>query len=184
MAVLIEANSVVVRREAIDAKYPGGWEAFRAEVPNRTLCADAALARVGFMSFYDVPPFVQGLERRGLVFLDEGRAADIVIVDQQRGPGAPCDWITFQEGYVSPDGTGRVISAGAPGDPFEGFEEPEGWQYEGSLSQSFGYTPIEEGEKCLEFLRHEDGQDVYLSRLTGKVCYVARAGSDQPGRFS
>jgi len=34
MAVLVEAISVIVRREAIAAKLPGGWSHFVDEVPN------------------------------------------------------------------------------------------------------------------------------------------------------
>jgi hypothetical protein len=49
MAVLVEAISVVVRRDAIDRSYEGGWVAFVSSVPNATLCTDDQLARVGFM---------------------------------------------------------------------------------------------------------------------------------------
>lgn len=45
MAVLVEAISVIVRRDAIRGKYPGGWQGFVAAVPNGTLCYDDDLAR-------------------------------------------------------------------------------------------------------------------------------------------
>jgi hypothetical protein len=38
MAVLVEAMSVEVRRDAIDARYPGSWQGFLRAVLNRTLC--------------------------------------------------------------------------------------------------------------------------------------------------
>jgi hypothetical protein len=49
MAVLVEAISVVVRRDAIDRSFEGGWMAFVSRVPNATLCTDNQLARVDFM---------------------------------------------------------------------------------------------------------------------------------------
>ena len=58
MAVLVEAISVVVRRDAIGARYPGGWRGFLSIVPNSTLCADDDLVRVGFMAPPDVEAFI------------------------------------------------------------------------------------------------------------------------------
>jgi len=40
MPVLVEATSVIIKRSAIDEKWPGGWESFVRDVPNQTLCAD------------------------------------------------------------------------------------------------------------------------------------------------
>jgi hypothetical protein len=66
MAVLVEGISVIVRRDAVQSLYPGGWEGFVADAPNKTLCADPNLARVGFMAPDDVKAFVAQLERVGL----------------------------------------------------------------------------------------------------------------------
>ena len=44
MAVLVEAISVIVRRNAIESKYRCGWKAFVDDVPNSTLCADDEIA--------------------------------------------------------------------------------------------------------------------------------------------
>ena len=49
MAFLVEAISVIVRCDAIERAYETGWDGFLEDVPNRTLCADPELARVGFM---------------------------------------------------------------------------------------------------------------------------------------
>ena len=59
MAVLVEAISVVVRREAIDRSFAGGWDSFVSLVPNATLCSDGQLARVGFMDPKAVERFVR-----------------------------------------------------------------------------------------------------------------------------
>jgi hypothetical protein len=60
MAVLVEALSVIVRREAIVRKDSGGWSAFVAAVSNETFCADSELVRVGFIlrgpGYFDTDP--------------------------------------------------------------------------------------------------------------------------------
>lgn len=84
MAVLVEAISVIARADSIAEKFPGGWERFRGESPNNTLCADGELVRIGFMAPHDVKPFIGHLTTRGLTYLSDGIAHDIVVADQQR----------------------------------------------------------------------------------------------------
>ena len=95
MAVLIEAISVVIRRDAIEQSVPGGWTEFFRVVPNSTLCTDGELARVGFMSPDTVGDFIHELEQLGLSFLEEGSCIDITVVDQQKGPTTTCEWLEF-----------------------------------------------------------------------------------------
>ena len=45
MAVLVEGISVIVRRDAVESKYRGGWKGLIADVPNSTLCMDEELIR-------------------------------------------------------------------------------------------------------------------------------------------
>lgn len=71
MAVLVEAISVIVRREAIDELFPDGWGKFIEIVPNDTLCFDDELARVGFMSPVGVEEFVRELESNGLRYITD-----------------------------------------------------------------------------------------------------------------
>jgi hypothetical protein len=54
---------------------------------------------------------------------------------------------------------------------------PEGWKYEGSLSNHFGFVPTGGEQKSLRFLRREEGMDVYVNALTGKEVYVGRTGA-------
>ena len=90
MAVLVEALSVIVRREAIVRKDSGGWSAFVAAVSNPTFCADFELVRVGFMHPDDVGGFIRRLNARGLTFLDgHENAVDLVVIDQREGPTTP-----------------------------------------------------------------------------------------------
>src|SRR5262245_36984742 len=95
MAVLVEGISVIVRRDSVEARYSGGWDQFVADVPNRTFCADSEVARIGFMAPDDVAAFIDFLEKRGLVFLEDGEALDFCVCDQQSGPTCECPWVEF-----------------------------------------------------------------------------------------
>ena len=175
MAVLVEAISVVVRRTAIDAKFPGGWAAFAAHAPNRTLCADGEIARLGFMSPADVESFVRALELAGLTHLDGDTAVDLVVVDQMSGPASPSGWLEFGHVELGPAG-GKVAACRLAGSRVASIMLPEGWEYEGSLSHTYGFIPAGEVDKSLEFLRHENGVDIFLNRLTGQEVYIGRTG--------
>ena len=155
MAVLVEAISVVVRRDAIEEKYHGGWGAFVAALPNAPMCADEELACVGFLGPEEVGDFVETLERGDLTFLEKGDAIDLAVADQQCGLTTSCDWLEFGE---LPFGEGRKISAcwffdgqrmGA-GLHLRGrsmpLATPLGWVFEGSLSEKFTFVPVEQGQ--------------------------------------
>lgn len=188
MAVLVEAISVIVRRDAIDEKLTGGWESFVDEVPNNTLCTDGALARIGFMTPVDVEEFMMFLTMGGLTFIDEDRAIDVAVVDQMRGPTMHTDWLEFAHIPYGDNG-GKVAACWL----FEGprvaagvhlpsmtinLAVPDGWRHEESLSANFQFVPTEEAEERLQFRRHDNGMDVYVDRTTGEKAFVGRAISE------
>ena len=151
MAVLIEAISVIVRRDAISTKYQGGWPAFVSDAVNATLCSDDDIARVGFMNPADVETYIALLEGRGLRFLSDQRIVDIAVVDQQRGPTMACDWLEFAKLNFGDRGKvsacwlfeGPRIAAGGhlPAKQMD-LATPAGWTYEGSLSEKFVFVPL------------------------------------------
>ncbi len=169
MGVLVEAISVIIRRQSIEQTYPGGWHGFVADVPNGTLCADEDLARVGFMSPQDVKVFVHRLESVGLTFQRDGEAVDLAVVDQRTGPTSPCRWLEF--GFVL-NGEQRIAVCQAPGRAGLTVMTPDGWCYEDSLSARHGFVPNEAVAEEMEFVRHESGLDVFRDRRTGKQVYV------------
>ena len=184
MAVLVEAISVIARRDAIDEKYPGGWNAFVDAAPNGTLCFDDQIARVGFMVPEDVEQFVGCLVQSGLTFLVDSKAQDLVVVDQQSGPTTECNWLEF--GRIPFKNSGGTVSACwffdvprtisgmyMPIEPMN-FATPLGWQFEGSLSDRFCFVPTGEENERLQFLRTEDMVDVFLDRETGNEVFVSR----------
>jgi hypothetical protein len=149
MAVLVEAISVIVRCDAIDARYPGGWEAFRNGVPNATLASDTEIARVGFMTPIDVEAYVRELQMNGLAFNRHGTSADFAVVDQQRGPTKPCAWLDW--GHVSVSG-GQVVACRLNGSKIMSLATPEDWKFEGSLSHTYAFVPIGLEERSLELV--------------------------------
>ena len=187
MAVLVEGFSVIVRRDAIARKYPGGWDAFARDVPNRTLCADERIARVGFMNSGDMRAYIGFLERRGLVHLRDEKAVDVTIASQQGSHVTMCDWISFFARSVGSQGetifVGRYYDkalwkAGLDGDSrTEPVATPAGWSYERSLSRDFGYAAGRGLKERLRFLGTMGGMDVYEDLETGKTVYVGRTGS-------
>ena len=80
MAVLVEANSVIIRTQVIRERYTGGWNEFAEAVPNGTL----DVARVGFMNPDDCESHIASLERRGLTFLRDGQSQNIAVAIHRR----------------------------------------------------------------------------------------------------
>lgn len=179
MPVLVEGISVILRVNAIEEKYPDGWEGFARDCPNNSLCADGDLARVGFMSPQDTKRFVSSLASHGLTYLDHGEAVDLVVADQQRGFAAPCDWAEVGEVPAPGTASEHVIACRAVESEEQLLVTPDGWTYEESLSANFKFTDAESVPDRLEFLRHEGGVDVYRDKETGEEVYVGRSSGDE-----
>jgi hypothetical protein len=185
MAVLVEAISVIVRRDAIDRRFNGGWKAFVSRVPNETLCTDGLLARVGFMDPKSVGRFVEDLRADGLEFIRAERCADIVVIDQQRGPTMPCDWVEFARIPFGEAG-GKVSAAwlfegprAATGIHFPSlkmdFTTPAGWEFEGSLSERFQFVSTDDPGMRYKCLRTDSRIDVFLDQATGKEVFRSKS---------
>jgi hypothetical protein len=139
VAVLIEGISVVIRCKAIMDSYIGGQPSFMNDLPNDTLCADGELAAVMFMTPADAKSYVEVLERRGLRYFDGAKAVDLVVVDQNTGSRAPCDWALF--GHTNwNDQEGRQISVcqSIPTSVAK-VVTPINWTYENSLTANGVY---------------------------------------------
>jgi hypothetical protein len=149
MAVLVEAISVLIRKDSIRSKISGGEKRFELLIPNATYCDDGELARVGFLNPTDVGSFIDELEEAGLTFMENGKCIDVAVCDQQTGLTTDCDWVEF--GHL-PIGGGKVGAAWL----FEGerfgfgihmsstsFElaTPSGWDFKDSLSDKFHFLP-------------------------------------------
>jgi hypothetical protein len=172
MAVLVEANSVIVRMQAIRDRYAGGWSEFADAVPNNTLCSDDEIAGRIYESD-DCDAYIGNLERSGLTFLRDGQSQDIAITVQTDGITVPCEWLEFVRIEVAP---GQLVAAVRlkKGAASRQVHCQENWSYEKSLSRQFAVVPADHLDKSLTFLRHENGLDVYLNALTGEEVYIGR----------
>jgi hypothetical protein len=178
MAVLVEATSVIVRRDAIDNWFEGGWPHFQDIVPNRTLCTDGELARVGFMVPSDAQVFVERLQYDGLTFFDGEKAVDLVVVDQDAGPTTPVDWLVMDRCTIDDERTevtACYLLDGSPATPSRTgwLTAPEGWVYEGSISQRRGLHRVDEHDEIV-LVDHRDGIDVWRDVATGREVYTGR----------
>jgi serine/threonine protein kinase len=165
MAVLVEAFSVIVRVSTISDRYPGGMAAYRGNCPNRSFCMDGHLTRVGFMSPADVQTYVGQLELLKIVFIRDGAAIDVVVVDQNNGPTSACDWVDFTH---TSDGIACCWLKGS--DPSE-IAAPPDWK-PGRVSHS-----DDAPSPALQARGHRDRLDLFKDPLTDRERYVGRAYS-------
>lgn len=181
MAVLIEATSVVVRREAIGLWLDSGWAHFLELVPNGTLCGDDDLVRVGFMTPADTEAFITSLEAAGLTFLEGNKAIDLAVVDQDLGPMSQAEWLEMVH-FTLDGGEVRVTAAylldGSPPSPrrTDWLSAPKTWTYEGSISQIRTQHHVDDHPE-LELMDRRDGVDAYRDGATGKEVYTGRTQS-------
>jgi len=176
MSVLVEAHSVIVRCDAIHERYEGGWDQFSADVPNRTLCSDGEIARIGFMSPTDARAYINYLEHCGLRIGGHGTTVDLAAVFQQSGLKVPCDWLEFGRVEITHCPSASVAYCRLRGSACVQLTTPPRWKYEESLSQTFGIFPSAAASPGIEFLCHENGVDVYYDSLAEKEVFVGRTG--------
>lgn len=187
MAVLIEANSVVVRVDAIQRSYEHGLWDFRREVPNRTFCTDGVLARASFMTPVDVERFVNALALRGLRFRRMHPQRDIALVDQELGDAERHDWLAV---YHIPVDSGRITvaectdAAACEARALDASPEvivadgrpvavPAQWQYASSLSASGIPLEDEEADARMQVLNDDsNGLCTCFDATTGRIVYI------------
>ncbi|MHC1744937.1 MAG: hypothetical protein AB9873_18185 [Syntrophobacteraceae bacterium] len=140
MAVLVEGISVVILRQSIESKYPGGWRYFEQNTREKTFCADEELVRVGFHTLQEVDSYIDHLQKLGLVFMKADRSVDVAIVHQLQGIASPCSWLEFGHVRLSDSGA-RVAACRRKGSRVTRVVTPEDWSYAGSLSEMLRVKP-------------------------------------------
>jgi hypothetical protein len=172
MAVLVEAISVIIRRDAVETKYPNGLSGFVNDCPNKTFCSDGDLVRIGFMTPQDTEIFCDRLVDLGFDDFEVGPGEDFVVVDQLCGPTTECDWIKVFDHHINDL---KVKACELIGSNNSQWATPDGWEPATSLSCSFAWIPNDQLESSLIFLRQrEDGTEEYLNRLTGDKLWLGR----------
>jgi hypothetical protein len=175
MPVLVEAHTIIVRCDTIREKYPGGWDQFVDDVPNRTFCTDGEIARAAFMTPADAEAYISNLVRCGLRFFENGTARDIAAAFQLSGLNLPCNWLEFGRIYLNHCGE-NLACCRFQGGTCKLLATPARWKYEGSLSQTYGIIPGEMDNTGIKFLRHDNGVDVYYDILSEKEVFIGRTG--------
>lgn len=180
MAVLVEGISVVIRTQAVLTKYRGGWEAFQQAVPNRTMCADNELVRVGFVNPADVGSYVQQLERAGLAPFTKGQSADFAVADQREGFTAPCAWAEFGHVNYQNNPQQRVACCRLKGSQSMQLVTPPGWDFARSLTAASKFVPTGKLDTSFKYLRTENGVEVFLEPATGKEVFLGTQTRQEP----
>ncbi len=157
MSVLVEAITVVFRNSSIERNVQGGIETVQKNPPNSTYRTDGLLSAVSFMDPEATEQFVKSLSDVRLVFMENGTAKDIAVLDQHRGITSPCDWIEF---YKNDDGVSGCYLIGHPVGDFAVYDN---WNSENNLIFN-----DDDAADTLRFIREENGLDVYLNIETGK----------------
>ena len=174
MAVLIEGISVVIKTAILTERYPGGWENFREDVPNLTLCADSELARVGFMAPADTRNYIEHLEQCGLRHLVNGKAEDLVVVDQRNGLCSPCNWVEIGRIGLDGDPNKPIQACRLVGSTLQEIVTPDGWTFDHSLSKDFRFLEPGRTTEYMDRLPDENGTEVYRDLKTGEKFYLGR----------
>ena len=171
MAILVEVYTVILKISTIEEKYPGGMNGFVKDA-NATIRFDEEIAGIEFMVPEDVMSFIRRLQSYGMKYLEDGKFIEVALADQMRGLLAHCEWLQF--GHSTIKKNIKVPTCRLVGSKFEKVAVYGGWHYERSLSRQFGFVPGDSVERCLKFLRHDKGMDIYLNLQTGEEVYVGR----------
>lgn len=158
MAVLIEGYCVIVRKDAIEKRFVGGWDRFIEFIHGNdtSFCSDNEIASVGFTEPFGAKEFLLELKDQGLNFFNDDVSDDVVLIDQFNGIIDPCPWLRFSrlkngvtasqviavcsffyccEGIELDTDDESIILRGDP--PQLDIHMPEGWKFEGSLSEAY-----------------------------------------------
>jgi hypothetical protein len=91
LAVAIGCVNVIIRKSALEGRYPGGVDAFaRQDLINLT--EDDHLVRVGYMSGAEAASFVAELKQAGLRYFGPNADSDLAIVVEEDDAIPP--WLT------------------------------------------------------------------------------------------
>ncbi|MBD3895905.1 hypothetical protein IEI94_08595 [Halomonas sp. ML-15] len=139
MAVLVEATAILIRAAAVETRVAGGWGALGASLPQSGVCSDDELVSISLFDPAEVRGLVDRLVTLGLRFGWEGNFEDIAFADQKRGLITPCDWLTFETTNIGIGGTPPSVAiCRLAGSHSHELRVPDGWRYQGSLSEAFG----------------------------------------------
>lgn len=175
MPVLMEAQSIVLSINMILSRYEGGWENFKSEIPNDSFCADGKLVRIGFMDPADGMDYLDLLLARGLRRGRTNRPADFATVDQLTGPIVAVDWLEMSHVCIDDDPQKTVLACRMVGDTSQLLAVPDGWEFEGSLSQRCLTFETGREAEYFDYLGRDGRTDLYRNLATGEPQWIERS---------
>jgi tetratricopeptide (TPR) repeat protein len=95
MSVVVEAFTLVSRRETIERAYPGGAFGFRLDFPD-SFAADEHLLRMGSTDPSQVRVTVDRLQELGVQYASRYEYLEMAVVLQGVGTSAGCSWLRFE----------------------------------------------------------------------------------------
>jgi hypothetical protein len=95
MSVVVEAFTLVSRRETIERAYPGGVFGFRLDFPD-SFAADEHLLRMGSTDPSQVRVTVDRLQELGVQYASRYEYLEMAVVLQGVGTSAGCSWLRFE----------------------------------------------------------------------------------------
>ena len=179
MPVFCEFISVIILRDSIDKYFQGGWQRFVLELPNRSMCTDGEVVRVGFMNPNDTYMYIDDLKNGGLQYNQSINHSstireidDIAGLDHKIGGRDKRDWLEFGDRIFNER---KYFCCWLKGSSVETLAIPLGFFVERKIIQSVScfVTPVE-FEKRYTFDRTENDLDIYLevgSKLNFE-CYM------------
>jgi hypothetical protein len=95
MAIDLEFINLVVLKSTLEAKYQGGIEQFKKDLPNQSLREDDELIRFGCMNWNDLEHFSLLIESKGLEYKEQ-ETTDYVVISTLQGALWQVDWLGFE----------------------------------------------------------------------------------------
>lgn len=142
MSVLVEAFTLITRRETIDRVYPGGLSGFRLDFPD-SFAADDHLVRMGSTDPRDVRVTVDRLQELGIRYASRYEYLEMAVAIPRTGASAACSWLTFsrRDGYsvcwLEGEAEGKLCSP-----PGWTPERSRAWD-EGTVDDPSRFIPVE-----------------------------------------
>lgn len=136
MPVLVEALTIIVRKDAVESLPDGGERLDGRLKGTPSQRNDDDLYACTLTHPEDVQRFAKSLEEEGLTFSEDDKAKDFVVVDQREGPTMVCDWLEMMH-YPWQENPDQLIAlARKTGTRGDRVAMPAGWTYETSYSKN------------------------------------------------
>jgi tetratricopeptide (TPR) repeat protein len=169
MAVPIEGYSVVAQFSRIQRLLDDG----SLKIPNATVLSDTHIWKCSFMALDDARKFLQVLEKSGLNG-SRGPDSDVVIATEfDRSVEPYCEWLKMAVWE-------KAVIAWMEGTRPDTVIAREGWDPKVGSGLIFHDQST---MHFIEFLRLENGVEVFLNKKTGKEVYVGRTSTSVDALF-